>query len=294
MGYENTAEFKSKTGTGGCNVLCMERTFGLALCPQCATAKELYAKGDAAGETFEKPGPFRTEAKRNYHQKTFQCFGIVYCEDKAQHNQICLVTLPKQQVDTVLNNVNSKNAAARWPCPDSLTEGRCLVVNKFKRTDGSDQATYSTNLDLKTAPISQEWWDKTRAALPDLDDPIAMQMAATTWGPERIFTAYADMQIGDTVLIRLLPHTRKVNAVPFTVMNTHYVQIKTPWDTAWEQFRYDINRIEEVLAIPAVRAQLAQANVDVSMYVQNIEKSENPSPTANMDELPFGMPTLDD
>lgn len=251
-GFTDGDQFAQGMKGGGENILCMEQTYGIVGCPRCAKAKALYAQADERGESREKEGPFRKEAKGQYHKKVYFGLGIVSAHGKPQNGNICLCNIPTQQVEFIVGSVMHKNPDARWPNPADLLHGRAVIFDKSEKNDGSGYAQYSTKLAHSEYPLTQEWWDSVRHSLPSLDDPAAVQVVLDSWNAANIFSPYSDMQKGESVSVRLLPHTARPGATPFIQMKVHFATAPNPWEKAWRDVNYDPARSAEVLANPQV------------------------------------------
>jgi hypothetical protein len=265
-GYSDGDAFQQTMKGGGHNILCMEQTYGIAGCPRCAEARKLYAAADNAGESREKPGQNRTAAKIQYHKKIYWCYGIVDLMGKPQNKQLCLINIPTQQVEEILKNVMHKNPQVRWDDPAALETGRQLAIDKFEKNDGSGYAQYSTKLVHTVYPLTADWWNGVRATLPSLDNPSAIQIALDTWPAANLFSPYSDMQKGETVMIRLLPHNVRPGATPFIVMKVHFSSTTNSWEKAWKNVAYDPARVAEVFADPAVAAGIQKEEMQQTPF----------------------------
>lgn len=251
-GFSDGDQFAQGMKGGGENILCMEQTYGIIGCPRCAKAKSLYAQADERGESRDKEGPLRKEAKGQYHKKVYFGLGIIYCLGKPQNEQICLCNIPTQQVEAIVNGVMHKNPQVRWPNPADLLHGRQIVIDKSEKNDGSGFAQYSTKLAHAEHPLTEEWWKSVLPGLPNLDDHAAVQRILDSWPAINKFSPYNDMQKGESVGIRLLPHTGRPGATPFIQMKVHFASALNPWEKAWRDVGYDPARSKEVFENPEV------------------------------------------
>ena len=251
-GFTDGDSFAQGMKGGGDNIICMEQTYGIIGCPRCAKAKSLYAQADERGESRDKEGPFRKEAKGQYHKKIYFGLGIVTATGKPQNGQICLCNIPTQQVELIVNNVMHRNPDVRWPNPADLLHGRQIVIDKTEKNDGSGFAQYTTKLSHSEYPLTEDWWKSVLPGLPNMDDHSAIQRVLDTWGAANKFSPFNDMQKGEFVSIRLLPHTTRPGATPFIQMKVHFATAPNPWEKAWKDAGYDPARSAEVLANPQV------------------------------------------
>ena len=278
-GFTDGDSFAQGMKGGGENIICMEQTYGIVGCPRCAKAKALYAAADERGESRDKEGPLRKEAKGQYYKKIYFGLGIVSYPGKPQNAQICLCNIPTQQVELIVNSVMHRNPDVRWPNPADLLHGRQIVIDKTEKNDSSGFAQYNTKLAHSEYPLTEEWWNSVRGGLPNLDDPSAVQRVLDSWAPANKFSPFNDMQKGEFVSIRLLPHTSRPGATPFIQMKVHFASALNPWEKAWKDVGYDPARSAEIFANPQVASFLSSLNAS---------EPQHPGMTANYAGTPAG------
>ena len=262
MTYDNTAAAASarKAGGGGVHSICMKTHFSID-CPHCRMAQYLYGCGDNAGETRDKPGQFRKEAKSFYKAPLNYSFGLVKTStpSKFDGTRLCMQYWPKSIVDEILVSVEDPNPDARWSNISNIPSARGVILRKMKK-EGTDYAQYKASQAQQDWALDMAWFESMKQYMCDVYNPVALMAAAEAYqNAGSMFTCYGDMKIGESATIRVLPVQAypTMNLFPIGVVTTHWSAAQSPWDAKWKEVGFNMARYDEVLADPAVAAFMA-------------------------------------
>lgn len=258
--------------------LCMKKTFGIADCPHCIAANQMYS--DAREQGGSKLKDMEEAAGRIYFKKLYMACGIVTFPGKPQHGQIVLFQMPMKQVERVIASVTSADADTRWPDPAALATGRPLVLRKFKKD--AKFSDYDITISNEPQAIDPNWWAQIIPSIPDFSNPAEVMNALNGWDFEKNqFWPKRHMQNDDRVRLRLLPHKQGENLTPFAQLFIHYIEAETKWDIAWKEVGYDVNREAEV------RAKLNPGGVAGAAPAFPGGGGHFPCNVSGMDDVPF-------
>lgn len=269
MAYGNidqAANSRQSSG-GGVNSICMKHHFSLE-CPHCRLAQYLYRCGDEAGETKEKPGAFRKEAKSFYVAPLNYSFGLVSTVNPSKFNgtALSMVYWPKSIVDEILVNIQDPNPAGRWPDISALPSAKGVILRKLKK-EGTEYAQYKSSLAQQDWTVDAAWFESMKPYMCDINNPVALMAAAESYqAAGALFTCFGDMKMGESATIRLLPVNTypQNNLFPIGVVKTHWSSARTPWDAKWKEVGYDLKRYDEVMSDQMVNVFLSSVERRIS------------------------------
>lgn len=237
-GWNGAGDFSRKMGGKGQQVPCMYKIAGIDGCPHCAKAAKLFeAKKDDDG-------------RKAYFKKA--CYGyakvlVAPASSPEYAGKICLVNFPQRPVENIMKRVQHTDEDLRWPVPTDLETGGIIVLSKTKG-DG-DFPSYTADYINTPQPVPVDKWATIGKRLCDVTDTLALTRKVFTLDKAFMFSPRENMKEGETVRLRLLPVPGNEDTVPFGLTFTHYVPALTPWDKAWEEVKWDPERLKDVLGM---------------------------------------------
>ncbi len=237
-GWNGAGEFSRKMGGKGQQVPCMYKLAGIEGCPHCAKAAKLFeAKKD-------------DEGRKAYFKKAFYGYAKIIAPPASapeKAGKICLVNFPQRPVENIMKRVQHTDEDLRWPVPTDLETGGIIILSKTKG-DG-DFPNYAADYVNTPQPIPADKWETIGKRLCNVTDALALTQKVFTLDKTFMFSPREDMKEGETVRLRLLPVPGDENTVPFGMIFTHYVAAPTPWDKAWEEVKWNPERLKEVIGM---------------------------------------------